>query len=34
MKDKMEKENLEKELGKLMELTLRLENELTALDYE
>ena len=31
-KDKMEKEILEKELSQLMEITLRLENELDMMD--
>jgi hypothetical protein len=31
--NKMEKENLEKELSQLMELTLRLEDELNCMDY-
>ena len=33
MNKKMEKETLEKELSELMEITLRLENELGEMDY-
>jgi len=31
--NKMEKENLDKELSQLMELTIRLEDELNGMDY-
>lgn len=33
-KEHMEKETVEKELSQLMELTLKLEDELNSLDYE
>lgn len=32
--DKMEKETVEKELSQLMEITLKLEDELNLMDYE
>jgi len=32
--NKMEKESVEKELSQLMELTLRLEDELNCIDYK
>jgi len=33
-REHMEKETIEKELSQLMELTLKLEDELNSLDYE